>query len=135
MQSSFQRSSVLLGTFRARPRVSPQFFCRQHNFRHNPRSVRSFSSSPHAGATHHETPSSSLLSQALDQRRRAAGNAQADTAGPFTLGIARDPYAQQPKVKKWNELSTKGKGELTLLPYEPEVTEKPIAFATSDPNN
>lgn len=113
MQSSIQRSSALLGTLRARPRPC-SFFSNQHNFRRNPRNVRSFSSSPHAAATHQETPSSSLLSQALDQRRRAAGNARADTAGPFVLGVTQQPY-DQTKVKKWSELTTKGKGEYDLI--------------------
>lgn len=113
MQSSFQRSGLLLGSLRARPHPRGYFSSRlPRNFRHGSRSVRSFSSSPPVQATHHQTPSSSLLSQALDQQRRAAGNAQADTAGPFTLGMVQQPYAQQPKVKKWSELSTKGKGSL-----------------------
>ncbi|THH09883.1 hypothetical protein EW145_g1725 [Phellinidium pouzarii] len=46
---------------------------------------------------------------ALDQRQSMARGAQADTAGPFTLGMARPPLGAQQNVKKWSELSTKGK--------------------------
>ncbi|OCB91642.1 hypothetical protein A7U60_g1103 [Sanghuangporus baumii] len=67
---------------------------------------RGFASSSPVSATHRDAPPSSLLSQALDQRRQAVRDSQADTAGPFMLGpIERTG----PKQKKWSELSTKGK--------------------------
>ncbi|KAI5124415.1 hypothetical protein M0805_008299 [Coniferiporia weirii] len=76
---------------------------------HSVHPARSFSAGPRVGATHNGMPKSSLLSQALDQRQQAARGAQADTAGPFTLGMTRQSLGEGKKLKKWNELSTKGK--------------------------
>lgn len=70
-------------------------------------SKRGFASSSPVHATHRDTPPSSLLSQALDQRRQAVRDSQTETAGPFMLGTIE---RTGPKQKKWSELSAKGKG-------------------------
>ncbi|KAI0283410.1 TIM21-domain-containing protein [Russula aff. rugulosa BPL654] len=65
-------------------------------------------------ATHRDTPTyaqpglstSSLLSQALDQKQRGAR--REDTVGPFQLGLSQ-PSFNEGTAKKWSELSPKGK--------------------------
>jgi len=65
-------------------------------------------------ATHRDSPtyvqpgvsSSSLLSQALDQKQR--GSRREDSVGPFQLGLSQ-PSSGQGTQKKWSELSPKGK--------------------------
>lgn len=74
-------------------------------------------------ATHRDTPTyaqpssstSSLLSQALDQKQR--GVRREDTVGPFQLGLSQ-PSFNKGTTKKWSELSPKGKGQSITLPYE-----------------
>ncbi|TFY77433.1 hypothetical protein EWM64_g6578 [Hericium alpestre] len=50
---------------------------------------------------------SKLLSQALDQKQRAAR--REDSVGPFQLGLSPQSFNGDVKVKKWSELSTGGK--------------------------
>ena len=50
-----------------------------------------------------------LLSQALDQKRRSARGE--DSVGPFRLGLIPPTPQDVGEVKKWSELSTSGKGE------------------------
>ncbi|THH32326.1 hypothetical protein EUX98_g1868 [Antrodiella citrinella] len=52
------------------------------------------------------TTSSSLLSNALDQKQRAASR---DSVGPFQLGLIPPTPRDDVKVKKWSELNTSGK--------------------------
>ena len=67
-------------------------------------------------ATHRDTPtyaqpgvtSSSLLSQALDQRQRGAR--REDSVGPFQLGLSQPSFGEG-TTRKWSELSPKGKGQ------------------------
>ncbi len=67
-------------------------------------------------ATHREAPSnthprvdsSSLLSQALDQKQRRFR--KEDSVGPFQLGLSQSSYGDG-SSKKWSELSPKGKGQ------------------------
>ena len=67
-------------------------------------------------ATHRDTPtyaqpgvsSSSLLSQALDQRQRGAR--REDSVGPFQLGLSQSSVGEG-TTRKWSELSPKGKGQ------------------------
>jgi hypothetical protein len=67
-------------------------------------------------ATRRDTPTytqprvgtSSLLSQALDQKQR--GTRREDSVGPFQLGISQ-PSLNEGTAKKWSELSPKGKGQ------------------------
>lgn len=59
--------------------------------------------------------SSSLLSEALDQRQRMARNAQQDSVGPFALGGIGPRIDANEKVKKWNELDAKGKGLRSVI--------------------
>jgi hypothetical protein len=74
-------------------------------------------------ATHRHTPTyaqpglntSSLLSQALDQKQRGAR--REDTVGPFQLGLSR-PSFNEGTAKKWSELSPKGKGRSISLPND-----------------
>lgn len=54
------------------------------------------------------TTTSSLLSNALDQKQRSAR--RDDTVGPFQLGLIPPTPRDDVKVKKWSELSTSGKG-------------------------
>ncbi|KLO20481.1 hypothetical protein SCHPADRAFT_991838 [Schizopora paradoxa] len=71
---------------------------------------RSFSSTPRVPATHKDTPTSSLLSQTLDQRQRLARDSQQDNVGPFNLGTVQRPMGVGEKpMKKWSELDGKGK--------------------------
>lgn len=89
------------------------FTCRCVNVRR--RSIvntRGFASSKKVPTGQRNTQASSLLSQALDQRQSAAQDAQSDSAGPFMLGSIK---RSGPAPKKWNELSTKGKGMRTFL--------------------
>ncbi|KAH8100454.1 TIM21-domain-containing protein [Cristinia sonorae] len=59
-------------------------------------------------ATHRDpTTTSSLLSNALDQKQRAAR--REDNVGPFQLGLIPPTPRDDVKVKKWSELSTSGK--------------------------
>ncbi|EPQ61441.1 hypothetical protein GLOTRDRAFT_124721 [Gloeophyllum trabeum ATCC 11539] len=61
-----------------------------------------------AFATHRDpVVPSSLLSQALDQRQRAAR--REDSVGPFQLGIVPPTPDEVDNVKKWSELSAGGK--------------------------
>jgi import inner membrane translocase subunit TIM21 len=70
-------------------------------------------------ATHRDTPtyvqpgvsSSSLLSQALDQKQR--GVRREDSVGPFQLGLSQSSL-DEGTTKKWSELSPKGKGPSIL---------------------
>ena len=72
---------------------------------------RSLSTSGKAHATHKDTPPSSLLSQALEQRQRLARNSQQDNVGPFNLGMTQQSMGVgEAPLKKWKELDTKGKG-------------------------
>ncbi|KAH9044768.1 hypothetical protein EDB85DRAFT_2070861 [Lactarius pseudohatsudake] len=57
--------------------------------------------------THPRVDSSSLLSQALDQKQRKFR--REDSVGPFQLGLSQ-PYVDG-SSKKWSELSPKGKGQ------------------------
>jgi len=65
-------------------------------------------------ATHRDPPtytqpgisSSSLLSQALDQRQRGAR--REDSVGPFQLGLSQPAFGEG-TTRKWSELSPKGK--------------------------
>lgn len=57
-------------------------------------------------ATHRDALDPSLLSQSLDTKQGPAR----ESVGPFKLGLSQTQLAQQPKVKKWSELSTTGKG-------------------------
>jgi mitochondrial import inner membrane translocase subunit TIM21 len=74
-------------------------------------------------ATHRDTPTyaqpglstSSLLSQALDQKQRGAR--REDTVGPFQLGLSQ-PSLNKGTAKKWSELSPKGKGRSLTFPYD-----------------
>ncbi len=71
-------------------------------------------------ATHRDNPqpglsTSSLLSQALDQKQR--GVRREDTVGPFQLGLSQ-PSFNGGTAKKWSELSPKGKGQSLTLPYD-----------------
>lgn len=67
-------------------------------------------------ATHRDAPtypqpgvgSSSLLSQALDQKQK--GFRREDSVGPFQLGLSQPSY-DHGTAKKWSELSPKGKGQ------------------------
>jgi import inner membrane translocase subunit TIM21 len=67
-------------------------------------------------ATHREAPSnthpplssSSLLSQALNQKQRRFR--REDSVGPFQLGLSQPSY-DDGSSKKWSELSPKGKGQ------------------------
>jgi import inner membrane translocase subunit TIM21 len=66
-------------------------------------------------ATHRDTPtyaqpgvsSSSLLSQALDQRQRTR---REESVGPFQLGLSQPSFGEG-TTRKWSELSPKGKGQ------------------------
>ncbi|TFY65918.1 hypothetical protein EVG20_g5169 [Dentipellis fragilis] len=58
-------------------------------------------------ATQRDPVPSSLLSQALDQKQRAAR--RDDSVGPFQLGLSQQSFGGDEKVKKWSELSTGGK--------------------------
>ena len=66
-------------------------------------------------ATRRDTPTytqpgvgtSSLLTQALDQKQRGAR--RNDSVGPFQLGLSQ-PSFNEGAAKKWSELSPKGKG-------------------------
>ncbi|TCD70670.1 hypothetical protein EIP91_002394 [Steccherinum ochraceum] len=59
-------------------------------------------------ATHRDpTATSSLLSNALDQKQRASQ--RDDSVGPFQLGLIPPTPRDDVKVKKWSELSTSGK--------------------------
>ncbi|KAH8120602.1 TIM21-domain-containing protein [Phellopilus nigrolimitatus] len=103
----FHRASALL-VLRSQPRHRPRTrlkLAHAHGISH----ARAFTTSLRGCATHRDTPPSALLSQTLDQRQRSARNSQADTAGPFTLGMTRQPLGAAQNVKKWSELSTKGK--------------------------
>jgi import inner membrane translocase subunit TIM21 len=65
----------------------------------------------HRDATSHTHPrvdSSSLLSQALNQKQRTLR--REDTVGPFQLGLSQPSY-DDVSSKKWSELSPKGKGQ------------------------
>lgn len=96
-----------------RPRLKPRLSVQQTI---RPGGSRQFSSSPNVYyATHHDTPSSSLLSQTLDQRQRATGSSQPDNVGPFTLGMTQPAMGVEQPMKKWSELDTKGKSEFHLL--------------------
>ncbi|KAH9968826.1 TIM21-domain-containing protein [Russula dissimulans] len=65
-------------------------------------------------ATHRDSPtyvppsvsSSSLLSQALDQKQRRSG--REDSVGPFQLGLSQPSFGEG-TPKKWSELSPKSK--------------------------
>jgi hypothetical protein len=67
-------------------------------------------------ATHRDSPtyvppsvsSSSLLSQALDQKQRRSG--REDSVGPFQLGLSQPSFGEG-TPKKWSELSPKSKGQ------------------------
>jgi import inner membrane translocase subunit TIM21 len=67
-------------------------------------------------ATRRDTPAyaqssvgtSSLLSQALDQKQRGAR--REDSVGPFQLGLSQPSFSEG-TAKKWSELSPKGKGQ------------------------
>ncbi|KAI0786076.1 TIM21-domain-containing protein [Abortiporus biennis] len=58
-------------------------------------------------ATRQPTSRASLLSQALDQKQRAAR--REDSVGPFQLGFIPPTQQDVGEVKKWSELSTGGK--------------------------
>ena len=58
--------------------------------------------------THPSLNSSSLLSQALNQKQRKFG--REDSVGPFQLGLSQPSY-DDGSSKKWSELSPKGKGQ------------------------
>ena len=79
--------------------------CPRHRLRSQPRAVflcRGY-------ATHRDPmPTSSLLSQALDQKRRAAG--REDSVGPFQLGLIPPTPQDAGDRKKWSELNAGGKG-------------------------
>jgi hypothetical protein len=65
----------------------------------------------HREATSHTHPrvnSSSLLSQALNQKHRTLR--REDSVGPFQLGLSQPSY-DEVSSKKWSELSPKGKGQ------------------------
>jgi hypothetical protein len=52
-----------------------------------------------------------VLSSSLDTKQR--GNPRVhDSVGPFQLGVSQAALRNGERVKKWSELSTKGKGEL-----------------------
>ena len=80
-------------------------------------------------ATHRDPPtyvqagvgSSSLLSQALDQKKR--GFRGEDSVGPFQLGLSQPSFGEG-TTKKWSELSPKGKGQfLNFYHYDDELFE------------
>ena len=58
--------------------------------------------------THPRVNSSSLLSQALNQKQRTLR--REDSVGPFQLGLSQPSY-DDGSSKKWSELSPKGKGQ------------------------
>lgn len=58
--------------------------------------------------THPGVNSSSLLSQALNQKQRRLR--REDSVGPFQLGLSQPSY-DDGSSKKWSELSPKGKGQ------------------------
>ena len=65
----------------------------------------------HREGTTHAHPrvnSSSLLSQALNQKQRTLR--REDSVGPFQLGLSQPSY-DEVSSKKWSELSPKGKGQ------------------------
>ena len=70
--------------------------------------------------TTHRDPSSSPLSQSLDQRTREARTT--DSVGPFPLGISQRYSNHDEKVKKWSELSTSGKGTFAISSSTPSPT-------------
>jgi hypothetical protein len=73
-----------------------------------------------AYATHNNakpTPSS-LLSEAFEQRQRAARDELRDSVGPMPMGGLVQPSRSGPPQKKWSELSTGGKGAHTRLSEE-----------------
>jgi hypothetical protein len=82
-------------------------------------------------ATHRDTPtyaqpgvtSSSLLSQALDQKQR--GVRREDSVGPFQLGLSPSS-SDKGTTKKWSELSPRGKGQ-SILPLRDELF-KPLTL-------
>lgn len=66
-------------------------------------------------ATHRDPiPTSSLLSHALDQKRRAA--MREDSVGPFQLGLIPPTPQDGGNTKKWSELSAGGKGTSSMPP-------------------
>jgi hypothetical protein len=102
--------------FRVPPRIARQFFApptclssRLHTSRRNLATHKD----PYPNAP-------SLLSQQLDQattrhRARTGGGPQADSVGPFVLGIPPSKLKSGPDAKKWSELSASGKGMRHLV--------------------
>ncbi|KAI0050714.1 hypothetical protein FA95DRAFT_1555434 [Auriscalpium vulgare] len=76
-----------------------------HSPRRIPRRLRTYATHRDAGGFQ-PSPTSSLLSQALDQKQR--GSQKSDSVGPFQLGLSQPSFGEG-DVKKWSELSTGGK--------------------------
>jgi hypothetical protein len=102
---SFRASCAVFGAFRT------PYAC---TYKRRTLVVVKFSSrryATHRDAQIYQQPgvgSSSLLSQALDQKER--GPRREDSVGPFQLGLSR-PSFDNGTAKKWSELSPKGKGQ------------------------
>jgi hypothetical protein len=98
------------------PRAIFREFPTHHNCAYRWRALIAVKFSSRHYATHRDTPiyqqpsvgSSSLLSQALDQKER--GFRREDSVGPFQLGLSQ-PSFDKGTTKKWSELSPKGKGQ------------------------
>jgi len=73
--------------------------------------LRNLSTAPRGRyETHRDIGASSTLSHSLDTQRSGPSIPARDTVGPFQLGIPADALKQGEKVKKWSELSARGKG-------------------------